>query len=72
MGARIRLRRRVTSGVIKDPELHQERLTDIRLRREVVATIVSVVIGAFVFLVVAAAMSPPSEPNQPTQTTLPR
>ncbi len=52
MSARIRLRRRVTSGNIKDPELHQERITDLQLRRQAFWSVTLIAIGAAVFLMV--------------------
>lgn len=56
MSAKIRMRRRVTSGNIKDPELHRERLTDIQMRRQVVWAITLVVACGITFVAVSLAM----------------
>ena len=56
MGARIQLRRRVTSGNIKDPELHRERITDIQMKRQAIWTVTLVVVGSIAFIAMSVAM----------------
>lgn len=49
MRPRIQVRHRVNSGNIKDPDLHQERLTDIRMKRQAFWTVTLVVVGSIAF-----------------------
>jgi len=57
MAARIQVRRRVTSGNIKDPELHRERLSDIQMKRQAFWTVTVVVVGSIAFIAVSVAMT---------------
>ncbi len=55
MSTRIKVRRRVTSGDIKDPELHKQRIINIEKTREFMLTLAVVGIGVIVFFVVVIA-----------------
>ena len=56
MTVKIRMRRRVTSGNIKDPELHQERVNDVQARRQAAWTVTLFVAGVVAFLAITAAL----------------
>ena len=56
MAGRIRIRRRLTSGDIKDPELHRERITNIQMKRQALWTVTLVVLGSIAFIAVSVAM----------------
>ena len=53
----VKFRRRVTSGNIKDPELHQQRLANMQRSREATWTITVVLAGAVAIVAVAIVMS---------------
>jgi len=56
MPGRIHIRRRLTSGNIKDPDLHRERITDIQMKRQAFWTMTLVVVGSIAFIAVVVAM----------------
>ena len=57
MKGRVQIRRRLTSGNIRDPDLHQQRLLDIERRRDAFWTITLVLTGGVAFATVAVVMS---------------
>lgn len=56
MSKRFRVRGRLTCGNIQDPELHQERIADLKARREASLSVLYVVIGVAAFIVVMLAL----------------
>lgn len=57
MGTHIKVRRRYTSGNIKDPELHEQRVINIEKTREVIMTIAMVIVGVIVFAAVVICLA---------------
>lgn len=57
MKPKIRVRRRITSGDIRDPELEAQRIKDIEQKREAVQTITWVLAGAVAFVAFAIIMA---------------
>lgn len=56
MKTRVTIRKRLVSGNLKDPELHQQRIYDIQQRREILRVLALVAAGAVAFMTAALVM----------------
>lgn len=57
MRTKVQIRKRLTSGNVKDPELHEQRIRDIEQRRAVRQVLALVLAGAIAFVAAAFLIS---------------